>query len=388
MHRRIRYLGTFLPHQMRREIKELYLSTILMNLGLAMVQMFEPIYLYSIGYSLQMILLFYGLVYGLYLFIIPLGAKFVARYGSEKSIVISTVFIVGLYLALFAIPYYSWLFYVAAVLYALQKMLYWPAFHADFAQNAKEIENAREISTLTVATSLLFILGPILAGALILLGGYGLMFLVVSIIFLLSNVPLLSSPEKFIPTTFSYRQSFSELFSLQNRRELLAYMGFAEEFVALVIWPIFIAVIIGNDFTVGVVIGATVLLSVIVTLVVGKWSDHHHRHPVLRFGTIIYAFSWFIKLIVRSVTGIFFVGSLSWLAKNIISVALTSITYSRAKRSQVLASVVRFESGLVVGKLAIIILLSWLLVFFTDVNQAFTMSFIVAGLASLLYLLL
>ncbi len=388
MHRRIRYLGTFLPHQMRREVKELYLSTILMNLGLAMVQMFEPIYLYSIGYDLQWILLFYGIVYALYLLLIPLGAKFTARYGNEKSIVISTVFMVALYLSLFAIPVYAPLFYVAALLYALQKMFYWPAFHADFAQNIKEIENAREISTLTVATSLLFILGPVAAGVLILLGGYPLMFLVVSIIFLLSNIPLLSSPEKFQPTSFSYRHSFIELFSVANRRQLFAYMGFAEEFVALVLWPIFISIMIVNEFDVGVVIGATVLVSVAVTMIAGRWSDHHHRHPVLRLGTVIYAFSWFIKLIVRTVTGVFLAGSLSWLAKNIISVTLTSITYSRAKRTSILESIVKFESGLVVGKLLIIMLLSVIFMFVTDVQSAFAISFIVAGLASFLYLLL
>ncbi len=388
MHHRIRYLGTFLPHQMKREVKELYLSTILMNLGLAMVQMFEPIYLYSLGYDLQWILLFYGIVYALYLIVIPLGAKFAAWYGNEKSIVVSTIFMVLLYLALFAIPFYPILFYVAAVLYALQKMFYWPAFHADFAQNGKERESAREISALTVATSLLFILGPILAGALIALNGFGLMFAVVSIIFFLSNLPFLAAPEKFTPMSFSYRHSFTELFSAANRRQLFAYMGFAEEFVALVLWPIFISVIVVNEFDVGLVIGATVLVSVIVTLATGKWSDQHHRHPILRLGTIIYAISWFIKLTVRTVTGVFLVGSLSWLAKNIISVTLTSITYTRAKRASVLESIVKFESGLVLGKLMIILVLSVLFSFFQDIETAFAISFVIAGLASFLYLLL
>jgi len=388
MHRRIRYLGTFLPHQMKREIKELYLSALLMNLGLAMVQMFEPIYLYSLGYSLRWILLFYGIVYVLYFVLMPLGAKFAARYGNEKSIVVSTIFISALYLTLFAIPQYPPLFYLAAVLYALQKMFYWPAFHADFAQYSKEIESSREISALSVATSILFIFGPVLAGALILLGGFGLMFTVASIFFLLSNIPLLLSPEKFKPTAFAYRHSFTELFSWAHRRELFAYMGFAEEFVALVLWPIFIAVMIGNDFTVGLVIGATVFTSAAVTLAVGRWSDNHHRHPVLRFGAVIYAFSWFIKLIIRSVTGIFFVGSLSWLAKNVISVALTSITYSRAKRTSIMTSIVRFESGLVLGKLMMILVLFGLFSIYSDVSTAFAISFVVAGLASFLYLLL
>ena len=44
---------------MKRQVRELFASTILVNLALSMVMIFEPIYLYKIGYSLQKIMLFY-----------------------------------------------------------------------------------------------------------------------------------------------------------------------------------------------------------------------------------------------------------------------------------------------------------------------------------------
>ena len=61
----------FFPHHMRREIRELYVSTTILDFALAMILIFEPIYLYTIGYNLQEIILFFLLVYGIYFLYFP-----------------------------------------------------------------------------------------------------------------------------------------------------------------------------------------------------------------------------------------------------------------------------------------------------------------------------
>ncbi len=389
MHRRIRYLGTFVPHQLSPEVKELYSSTILMNFGLAMVQMFEPIYLYSIGYSLPEIMLFFLAVYGMYFLLIPLGAKFAGRFGTERSIELSTIFISLLYVCLFAIQYNHQLFYLAAALYALQKMFYWPAFHADFAQHASSIERAREVSSLTVATSLVFILGPILAGYLISIGGYGWLFIIVALIFLLSNLPLMSTDEQFVPFSFPYWRTYVELFSTNLWRFKVAYLGYAEEYVVMVVWPIFIATVVKDDFQIGLVIGLMVLVSTVVTLIAGKFADKHRDHrPILRLGSLLYSMTWILRTVISTVGGVFTAGSLSWLLKNIISVALTSSSYASAKRRNVMKTVVEFELSLVVGKLAMIVILLGVFSLVPDLHQGFNWAFVAAAVTSLLYMML
>ena len=64
------FLKDFLPYKMKRQVKELFASTILVNLALSMVMIFEPIYLYKIGYSLQKIMLFYLITYIIYFLIL------------------------------------------------------------------------------------------------------------------------------------------------------------------------------------------------------------------------------------------------------------------------------------------------------------------------------
>mgnify|MGYP001614390323 CR=1 FL=1 len=373
---------------MRREIKELYLSTVIMNLAIAMVQIFEPIYLYAIGYSLQEIMLFFFIVYFLYLLIMPFGAKFTARFGNETSIVLSSLFITLLYLALYGVQFYPGLFYVAAVLYALQKTFYWPAFHSDFAQNVVKREQGREVSGLALLTSVMFILGPVLAGSLIFLGGYGALFLTASVIFILSNIPLLSTKERVKRQTFSYVHSFQTLFGLANRRQLIAYIGFAEELTAMVVWPIFISTIISGSFDVGLIIGATALLTAFITLGIGRWIDHHHRHPILWFGSALNSIAWLMRVGVGTAFGIFWVGTVSSVAKSIVAIPLTAITYSRAKKISVLSSIVAFESALVIGKLLMIVILYFVFSTSPNLEIAFSISFVLAALTSLLYTLL
>ncbi len=161
------FLKSLLPHHIKRQVKELFISTILVNLALAMVMIFEPIYLYRIGYSLQNIMFFYLITYVLYLFIMPLGGKFARKKGYEVGIFVGTLLFIAFYLSLFFIAQYPILFFIAPIISAIQKTFYWPAYHADFARFSDDREEGREISALTVANSIVYIIGPALAGFII-----------------------------------------------------------------------------------------------------------------------------------------------------------------------------------------------------------------------------
>jgi len=77
----IKTLKSFFATKLSYQVRELYIAASMVSLAAAMVAIFEPIYLYKIGFSLEKILLFYLAVYVAYLFSIPLGAKFARRFG-------------------------------------------------------------------------------------------------------------------------------------------------------------------------------------------------------------------------------------------------------------------------------------------------------------------
>ncbi len=385
---------TWLPQSVKRQIKELYISTTMVNFALAMVMFWEPIYLYQIGYSLQKILLFYLVTYIGYVLMMPLGAKFSKKYGYEVSLLLGTCLYAFFYIGLYLIKDYSSLFYIVALIYTLQKTFYWPAYHANFARFSNENEQGREVSAMTVVTSLVYIVGPALAGLIISTLGYATLFVVVSLIFFASNIPTLVTKENFEAGDFSYTNVFKNLFSKQNRKSLIAYLGFGEEFVVLVIWPIFISIVISNVLDTGLIVALATLVTTIITLYIGKLSDKGIKHRVLALGSVFYSLAWFIRIFVVNATGIFFLDTFSRLGKNTIAVPLTTITYERAKvlkadqHHHIMSNVVFFEMSLVIGKLLAIALIYILLSYIGQDILAFKMTFVIAGAMTLLYMLL
>ncbi|MBT4349341.1 MFS transporter [bacterium] len=381
-------LSSFFPHHMKRQVRELFGATILLNLALALVIIFEPIYLYQIGYSLQQIMLFYLIVYVAYLVLMPLGGKFSRSKGYELGLFVGSVFYALFYITLFFIAIYPWLFFVAPIIFALQKMFYWPAYYADFARFSDDQEEGREISSFNIAISLVYIVGTVIAGFIITTWGYGALFFIASLIFLASNIPTLITRENFKPGSFSYWGAFKMMFDKKNRKALLAYFGFGEELVVLVIWPIFISIIITDLFNLSILVSLATLVTMLVTMYIGKLVDSKNKRSILALGSSFYSFAWFMRLFVFNQFGVFFVDTMSRLAKNVIVVPLTAITYERAKSKKIMQTIVFFEMSLVIGKLIAIIIIYAALFFVADEIIAFKLTFILAGCMSLLYMLL
>lgn len=390
----LHFIKTFWPQNMKRQVRELFISTTLVNMALAMVMLFEPIYLYQIGYGLQKIMLFYLIVYVFYFFLMPLGAGFAKKKGYELSILLGTILFILFYISLFLIDKYPILFWISPIIFALQKMYYWPAYHADFARFCGEDEDGREISAMTVASSLVYIIGPVLAGFIIYEWGYGALFTFSSIIFLVSNIATLYTTEKFKPSDFSYIQAYKNLFSKENRQALLAYIGFGEELIVLVIWPIFISLIITDVLNLGFIVTLATLVTTLATLYVGRLTDSKNKRKILSLGSVFYSLSWFIRLFINSSVGIFFVDTMSKLGKNIVAVPLVALTYEKAKEAEhfgqrsLMGRIVFFEMSLVVGKLIALLAVFSLLFFVSDQLIAFKLTFVIAGAMTLLYMLL
>lgn len=383
------------PHHLKRQVRELFMSSLIVNLALAMVMIFEPIYLYKIGYSLQYIMVFYLITYFLYFFWMPLGGKFARRYGYEIGLLIGTFLYIAFYVSLFFIAEIPWLFYIAPILLAAQKTFYWTAYHADFARYSDDREEGREISTLTVITSLVYIIGPVMAGFIIHNWGFGALFMVSSVIFLTSNIPTLITKEKWKPQHTNYKRAYTNLFSKENRKSFLAYLGFGEELIVLVVWPVFISLIISDLLDIGLVVTVATLITTLITLYIGKLSDKRNKRSILGLGSAFYALTWFIRIFIVNKIGVFFVDTMSRLGKNTIGVPLMAITYENAKDLQkkdkkrsVMDEILFFEMSLVVGKFTALALIFILTSFIADEMIAFQLTFILAGGMSLLYLLL
>lgn len=365
-----------------KQMKSLMSATALLDFALSAISLFEPIYLYSLGWSLSAICLFYFGVYAAAFILLPIGARYAGRIGFQHAIFFSSPFLIAYYLALYAIPKSPVFIALAILAYALQKSLYWPGFDAEMAAVGTDGERGREVSNLTSLTTFAAILGPTFGGVLLGALGFSWTFAVIGLLMLLSNIPLFSMPQERAHDGLPYWAAIKRVFSKEHRRFLLAMSGFGEEFIALVIWPIFIFVTLGGFAATGVVISISLLLSTLALLFIGRLSDLQSRHAVLRSGSFFTAFSWIVRPFLLGPVGVLAGDFFYRVSKSMLGVPLVAVMYERAGKGPLLERTALYEMSIFVGK-GLAMLVGGAIALILPGN--FTAFFILAALASLLY---
>jgi hypothetical protein len=346
------YLEHYLAPHPSSEIRELYLSTAILSFATSAVMIFEPIYLYTLGWSLPAILLFFAAVYLLYFLFLPIGGRICRKHGFEHTILWSSPFLILYYICLFATVYSGWFLAFAAVFLTIQKILYWPGYHANFATWMKPSEEGREVSNMSALLGFATALAPALGGLVATQFGFKALFGITAVLILLSNIPLLRTPEIFMPKEFPYFDSIRRLFTRANRRKTLAYLAFGEELIALVPWPIFISLVIPDFASLGIVVSMAMVANILVTLYVGRLCDEGGRLSVLRSGAVFTAASWAVRVFVSGGLGVFLIDSFYRVSKNMLGVPFTAMVYDGAKRNGIVEDVILFEMALSLGKLS------------------------------------
>lgn len=368
----------------KREISELYATVTIDSFAKSMVIIFEPIFLYSLGYSVQKILFFFLYLYILYFFLVPLGGKIAVKLGFEHALFYSVPFSIIYYLALYGISFFPLLFFIVPVISALQRMFFWPAYHSNLAYYGQDGYRGRELSILKALELMVKIISPILGGLILKLSGFNILFIVVSILMFISVIPLFTTKEIFIPGRLSYWDCFKRLFAKKNKRDLFGFMGWGEEIVVGVIWPIFIFIILKNYFSVGFIIALSTFTTVLVMLYIGKLTDRWKKTALIKLGTFFYSFVSFLRIFVKTGFQVFLIDSFSGIFKIMLATPIFTLMYEKASRSSIAKNVVFREQALILGKVMVALLICGLLFFTSNLNLVF----IPAALISLLYMLI
>ncbi len=383
------HLPHHFPHYFRTKLsaplKEMYITVAMMDFASAAITLFEPLYLWSLHYSLANIMLYYILVYAPYFFLAPLGGKFVARYGSERSILVSTIWLVAYFAALIGIAQSPWLFFVAPLLFALQKTFYWPAYHVEFIRFSAKKERGSEFSALWTISTFMYVLGPIVGGFIVKQFGFGPMFIGAAGVIICSSWPLFIRKPLPKVEMFSYWKSLVLPFRRRYWRNTIGYLGLGEELIGMTIWSVFIMTVFGNALNVGLVVGLSALITSIVTLLTGRFIDRRSKRGMVRVGAITQTVTWLLRLLNLgpiSTIGLDIAGRSS---HNSVFVATTTLTYDRAHEDDYSWHGVYYEQGFALAKTLIAVLVLLLVI---NIADPFRVSFLIAALSSLWFLAL
>lgn len=332
-------------------MREFYASSAIMDFGVAIAAIFEPVYLWSIGWKLPSIILLFLISYLFYFTIAPLGATFARQKGYEHSIALSTPFLVLYYISLYSI-HRNLIFVVLTVVFlALYRTFYWPGARSIMSHYSTNEEGGRTLSGLLSLSLLAVMLGPVIGGIVLQEYGFAVLFILSSVIILLSNVPMLITPEHFEPKAIEYKAAYKRMLKPEHRRKVLAHFGYGEEFISDYIWPVFLVSVVTSYALAGAVMAIAGVLTIIVIIGIGRFIDSHHRHPVLRAGVFMTALSWLSRVAALSPLGLVISQSFYRISRLTVSVSFLSVANQQARDYSASKSSLLYEMSIVVAKI-------------------------------------
>ncbi|MDR3642517.1 MAG: MFS transporter [Candidatus Doudnabacteria bacterium] len=375
------HIPKYFSKNLRKEMGELYASSTISNLALAVTSIFEPIFLYNVlHFTVPLVLLFMAVVYATYIVMIPFGGKFASNFGYRHSIALSVPFQIFYWLALLASISHPMYAFLAAPILALQKSFYWPGFHSVMAYYGQTEQVGREFGAMYALENLSLVGGPLIGGIFAQYFGMPSVFLLAAIIYCFSIIPLLLAAEVFVPRSYTFKQT-RELYKTFPKK-FLGYLGFGDELLVLTVWPIFIYLVATNYKDTGLLAAGASLVATIVALFLGKVTDTYTKRVMVKIGAFFNAIFWVGRFFCHNFITTFTADSLSRTSRETLFIPLSTLTYLRAEATHVVPYAVFFEQSLAIGKLSAC-LIGALLFYFTG---SFMVLFIVAGGYSLLYM--
>ncbi len=281
----------------------------------ALLGVFVPIFLYTTsGENFYIVGGFFALISLVYTLTLVPGAQIMNKFGTKVSLVIAGVFSTASYALLYYmnVDNFYLLLGPLAVVILFFRVFHWVPYHVDFATFTKDGERGRDVSLTYATIAFMGIIGPILAGYIIKHSGYSALFAISVVLLVAATVSYAFVPKTHEKFVWTYRETWSKLFSQKYRGAMLGMFARGLEVpIAVVAWPIFLYEILnGNVLEIGALATLITGVTILLQLAVGGRLDKskNAKQHFLKVGSTLYAIGWIIKIFVLSTFQIFFVG--------------------------------------------------------------------------------
>ena len=364
----------------------LYFGRMVMAISSGLLGVFLPIFIYNLsGGNVPLVMAYYAVASGVYLFLVAFGAQFLNKFGFRKALVLASLSAVVINTAYYyTTPDNMWMLLPVSLLFVIVfRLLFWIPYHVDFAIFTNTGRRGGQVGLMLSTITLLGVVGPILAGYIIEAFSMQALFLIAIVVYVFGTIPFALVPRTNEKFSWDYARAWRELFSKKNRAVVWASVATgAEETIGVIVWPIFIFLLLQGDyFKVGALSSFILGVTVLFQYMFGHYLDRlGQKHQMLRAGSILYAFGWIVKIFVLTAFHVFIVGLYHKIAKVMTDTSYDAIFYDLAadQGHYVDEFTVLSEMAMQVGRL---VALGSVAVLVTFINLNWT--FVIGAIASL-----
>ena len=323
------------------------------SFAMSFVAVFIPIYLFKLGYSFQMIMVWMMIHHATLLISAFIAVRVSNKIGLVHSLHIRFILLLSYFLLLlFGLKDLPVLFYIIPILSGAEAAFYWIPLNILFVRNTKEENMGKSMSRFFVVPKAISMAGPLIGGLIAVYLGFNTLFILAMFLLFFTFLPIASlSSEK---TNFIFtREKFKEIWR-KNKRYFVPEIidNLAEDAMAL--WSIFIYLQLASTLEVGIIGTITSLASLFFTLTIGKLTDRWNKHKLIKIGAILVSIVWFINFTIGEFIPnqyLFYVATIfATLSLKVFLVPYSSMMYNQARKDDAQFLVLR-EIPTVLGRL-------------------------------------
>ncbi|MBC5793253.1 MAG: MFS transporter [Nanohaloarchaea archaeon] len=337
-----------------KEIQEVYLHSFLFKLGIKLVSIFLPLYILELGYSIEMVVLFFMTYYGGYLFFSLINAKIVSKVGYKHASLLASPFILLFYLGLRNLSGSGPSLYIMALLGGFAFNLYWTGMNPEVASSSHSEDREKETGFFFSMPSLASIFSPVVGGLILAVFGFPTLFLFTASIVGSSFLPFLFSDEHRDGMDYSILEFISEA-------ELRDFATFAvkgaNSIAKKVLWPLYLAVVLQGSVNIGGAGSFLSLGSAFTSVMIGKLLTESNRTLVITGGTAVASLSYLLMSLVTEPTAAFMISALNGLSYTAISIPIYSKAMDHSEQSDVIEYFALREIALSIGRVSALLIL-------------------------------
>jgi len=382
-----------------KDLSLLFISRVLMRISLGALGVFLPIFLYSqlkvSGVStnsavFQVILVFLS-IYTLHLLLAPIASSLFHRWGMRRmmawGIVMASVSIMSLYFSGYNLVAGIALYILATGIY---RALYWVPYHVDLSHELDGERRGRQLALMANISDILVVSVPFLGGvAIAYFGGFQEVFIVAAFLMVLAILPLMFMSDVYEYYSWSYVETFKNLFATENKNLFIAQAANGAQSVAtLFFWPLYLYFISNKQFVVlGAVTSVTIIFIMILRYVTGKWIDKFSKSKVLLTGVLLSATGWLLKIFVYTPVQAMFVDTYHKMGRTVNGLTFSAVTYEQSSDSGTYIDeyTTLKEMAINIGRIFMLLTVGLAMYYF---QTNLRMAFVIAAIVTLFMILL
>ncbi|MFA5857041.1 MAG: MFS transporter [Candidatus Pacearchaeota archaeon] len=359
----------------------LSINQIIRNIGFSILTLFIPIYLLTIGFSINQVLLYFLFEAISIILFSPLSLIFSKKFGYKYILLFNLILVLIWLIFLNLIPIIRNSIYLIAIIAGIEIAFYYLPLNSSIARNAKKEENKNHFDKYNAFSRLSYLIGPIFGGIIFLNMGFDILIYITMFFLILSALPILYLKNHLPNHNISIKRVY-QLYKTHKNYFFACIFNNIFLYAEAIIWPIYLFynlkfTIINIGFS-GALFGFG---SIIFSLIFENLDKKRDKYIFLKIGGILYILIWISRIYFTSSISAYLLSTLAGLATAMIAIPFIGITYSKAEEEDIEDFLFFKEIPVFIGRIILLITI----IFLAD---KFIIAFVLSALATLGFVLM